>query len=145
MAARSPTASHSARPSVDLADFGNQGIDPDLESPDIYQYNLTLERELPGDLGLRVSYIGSTMRKLLVDRDYNTLQASTVPFDPEDPADRARLPFPLYGSFMDIVENRGSGQFHAAPVRAPAALAGWLGAERGVYAGALGQQRTRYR
>jgi hypothetical protein len=101
-------------PAVDLADFGNQGIDPDLESPDIYQYNLTLERELPGDLGLRVSYIGSTMRKLLVDRDYNTLQASTVPFDPENPDDRARLPFPLYGNFMDIVENRGSGQFHAA-------------------------------
>ena len=37
-------------PYVDAADFGNQGIDPDLESPDIYQYNLTLERELPGDL-----------------------------------------------------------------------------------------------
>jgi carboxypeptidase family protein len=103
-------------PAVDLADFGNQGIDPDLESPDIYQYNLTLERELPGDIGLRVSYIGSTMRKLLVDRDYNTLQASTVPFDPEDPADRARLPFPLYGSFMDIVENRGSGQFHSGQI-----------------------------
>ena len=59
---------------MDLADFGNQGIDPDLESPDIYQYNLTLERELGGELGLRASYIGSTMRKLLVDRDYNTLQ-----------------------------------------------------------------------
>ena len=50
-------------------DFGSQGIDPNLQSPDIYQYNLTLERELPGDLGLRVSYIGSTMRKLLIDPD----------------------------------------------------------------------------
>jgi hypothetical protein len=100
-------------PFVDAADFGNQGIDPNLESPDIYQYNLTLERELPGDFGLRVSYIGSTMRKLLVDRDYNTLPVSTVPFDPEVPADRARLPFPQYGYYMDIVENRGSGQFHA--------------------------------
>jgi len=100
-------------PFVDAADFGNQGIDPNLESPDIYQYNVTLERELPGDFGLRVSYIGSTMRKLLVDRDYNTLSASTVPFDPDDPADHARLPFPLYGSFMDVVENRGSGQFSA--------------------------------
>ena len=114
---RGGTLSHGfslGTPAVDLADFGNQGIDPNLESPDIYQYNLTLERELPGDLGLRVSYIGSTMRKLLVDRDYNTLPASTVPFDPEEPDDRARLPFPLYGSFMDIVENRGSGQFNAA-------------------------------
>jgi hypothetical protein len=100
--------------SPDLAAFGNQGIDPELESPDIYQYNLTLERELPFAVGLRASYIGSTMRKLLVDRDYNTLPASTVPFDPEDPADYARLPFPQYGYYMDIVSNAGSGQFHAA-------------------------------
>jgi hypothetical protein len=101
-------------PFTDAADFGNQGIDPNLESPDIYQYNLTLERELPGTVGLRVSYIGSTMRKLLVDSDQNTLQASTVPFDPENPADRARLPFPLYGYYMDLVTNAGSGQFNAA-------------------------------
>jgi hypothetical protein len=101
---------------ADLADFGNQGIDPDLQSPDIYQYNVTLERELIGDMGLRASYIGSTMRKLLVDRDHNTLQASTVPFDPENPSDYARLPFPLYGYYMDIVSNAGSGQFHSAQV-----------------------------
>jgi hypothetical protein len=100
-------------PTVDLADFGNQGIDPNLQSPDIYQYNITLERELVGQMGARVSYIGSTMRKLLVDRDYNTLKASTVPFDPSDPADYARLPFPLYGYYMDIVANSGSGQFNA--------------------------------
>ena len=100
-------------PSVDLADFGNQGIDPNLQSPDIYQYNLTVERELAGELGLRASYIGSTMRKLLVDRDHNTLRASTVPFDPEVPSDYARLPFPLYGYYMDVVSNAGSGQFNA--------------------------------
>jgi hypothetical protein len=100
--------------SVDLADFGNQGIDPNLQSPDIYQYNVTIERELGGQMGLRASYIGSTMRKLLVDRDFNTLPASTVPFDPlEIPEDRARLPFPDYGSFMDVVSNAGSGQFNA--------------------------------
>jgi Carboxypeptidase regulatory-like domain len=95
--------------------FGNQGIQLDLESPDIYQYNLTLERELPGDLGVRVSYLGSTMRKLLVHRDYNSVQASAVPLGnvDEDPAARARLPFPLYGTFMDITENRGEGQFNA--------------------------------
>ena len=103
-------------PTVDLADFGNQGIDPDLQSPDIYQYNVTVERELGGEMGARVSYIGSTMRKLLVDRDYNTLRASTIPFDPEVPADYARLPYPLYGYYMDVVSNAGSGQFHALQV-----------------------------
>jgi hypothetical protein len=95
--------------------FGNQGLQLDLELPDIYQYNLTLERELPGDLGARISYIGSTMRKLLVHRDYNTVQASAVPLGnvDDDPAARARLPFPTYGTFMDITENRGEGQFNA--------------------------------
>ena len=98
--------------------FGNQGIQLDLESPDIYQYNLTLERELPGDLGVRVSYLGSTMRKLLVHRDYNSVQASAVPLGnvDEDPAARARLPFPIYGTFMDITENRGEGRFDALQI-----------------------------
>jgi hypothetical protein len=100
--------------SVDPADFGNQGINPDIQSPDIYQYNLTLERELPGDLGLRVSYIGSTMRKLLVDKDFNTLPASTNFFDPE--TDLERLPFYPFGYYMDNVDNRGEGQLHAAQV-----------------------------
>ncbi|HVR70329.1 MAG TPA: TonB-dependent receptor [Vicinamibacteria bacterium] len=101
-------------PFTNPAAFGNQGIDPDIQSPDIYQYNLTVERELPGDLGLRVSYIGSTMRKLLVDRDHNTLPANTNPWSFDDPEDQARLPFPQYGFYMDIVGNHGEGQLHAA-------------------------------
>ncbi|HXK12481.1 MAG TPA: carboxypeptidase-like regulatory domain-containing protein, partial [Vicinamibacteria bacterium] len=103
-------------PTYDPADFGNQGIDFNLQSPDIYQYNLSLERELPGNLGVRVSYIGATMRKLLVDRDYNTLPASTTPFDPSNPADLMRLPFYPYGYYMDNVGNRGKGQLHAAQI-----------------------------
>ena len=98
--------------SVDPADFGAQGINPDVQAPDIYQYNLTLEKELFGDFGLRLSYIGSTMKNLLVDRDYNTLPASTVHFDPE--TDLERLPFYPYGYYMDNVDNRGEGQLHAA-------------------------------
>jgi hypothetical protein len=95
--------------------FGNQGLDLNLESPDIYQYNITVERELPGDLGLRVSYLGSTMRKLLVHREYNSVQASPVPLGDiyEDPVAMARLPFPMYGTFMNITENTGEGQFNA--------------------------------
>lgn len=99
---------------VDPTDFGQQGIDPNLQSPDIYQYNLTLERELPGDFGLRVSYIGSTMRKLLVDRDSNTIPANTEFFDGDlsNPESQARLPLPNYGYYADNVTNAGSGQFN---------------------------------
>ena len=99
----------------------------------------------PGDIGLRVSYIGSTMRKLLVDRDYNTLQASTVPFDPDGPGRSRAAAVPalrlLHGHRRE--PRRGAVQRRA--VRAAAALRGGLGAERGVHAGALRQQRARYR
>lgn len=104
--------------SVDPTDYGVQGIDPNLKSPDIYQYNLTLERQLSNTMGVRVSYIGSTMRNLLVDRDANTLRASTEFFDGDlsNPESQARLPYPLWGWYMDQVENTGSGQFHAGQI-----------------------------
>jgi hypothetical protein len=55
------------------------------------------------------------MRKLLVHRDYNSVQASAVPLGniDEDPAARARLPFPIYGTFLNITGNAGEGQFNA--------------------------------
>jgi hypothetical protein len=114
---RRPTLQHGFTTGTQTASlgFGNQGIDPNLELPDIYQYNVTLERELPGGIGARASYIGSTMKKLLVHRDYNTVKASNVPLGniDEDPEAQARLPFPLYGNFMDITQNTGEGTFNA--------------------------------
>jgi hypothetical protein len=77
---------------------------------------LTLEQELPGDMGLRVSYIGSTMRKLLVTKEYNSIPPSTNTIDNGNPDDNIYRPFPLYGYYMTITENTGSGQFHAAQV-----------------------------
>jgi hypothetical protein len=55
------------------------------------------------------------MRKLLVHRDYNTVKASAVPLGDvdEDPEAHARLPFPLYGTFMDVTQNTGEGRFDA--------------------------------
>ena len=94
-------------------DIGTQGVWPDIQSPDIYQYNLTVERELPLGLGARVSYLGSTMRKLLVNREYNSVLPSTVPMNNYDMADNYRRPFPAFGAWMNMIENTGSGQFHA--------------------------------
>jgi hypothetical protein len=94
-------------------DFGTQGVWPDIQSPDIYQYNFTVERELPWEMGVRASYLGSTMRKLLVNREYNSVPASTVDLYNYNPDDNARRPFPMYGAWMNMIENTGSGQFHA--------------------------------
>jgi hypothetical protein len=102
---------------LDPGDYGSEGVDPNIKSPDIYQYNLTFERTLPGNLGLRVSYIGSTMRGLLVNKFLNDLPASTTPWDPENPDDLARLPlFPYVNLFTNITYNLGSGQLHAGQV-----------------------------
>jgi len=96
----------------DPTSFGNQGIDPNLEAPDVYQYNVTVEREIPGNMGLRVSYIGSTSRKVLNDVDFNTLPASTNTFINDCSVDDcSRLPFFPYGSYMDIVGNRAEGRY----------------------------------
>jgi hypothetical protein len=115
-------------PTYDIADFGNQGLDPNLQSPDVYQYNLSLEREF-GDFGVRASYIGSTMRKLLVSSMYNYLPAMTQaqceaagycrpgsPFDVSNPDDITKLPYYPYGTWANVTENRGEGQLHAFQV-----------------------------
>ena len=115
-AAARPAGSAGALSAWIPTDFGSQGIDPNLQSPDIYQYNLSLERQLGDALGLRVSYIGSTMRKLLIYPDLNHLPASTTPFDPSNPDDCARLNYPLYGYYMGYTKNGGEGQLHAAQV-----------------------------
>src|SRR5262249_34469269 len=99
---------------IDPTAYGNQGIDPHLQLPDIYQYNLTLERELPGHVGLRLTYMGTTSRKLLVDRDFNTAPVSTNTIILPD--DQDKMPFPIYGTYMDYVQNTGSGQFHAGQI-----------------------------
>ena len=103
--------------SLDPGDYGSEGVDPNIKSPDIYQYNLTYEHSLPGNVGLRLSYIGSTMRGLLVNRFENQLPASTTPFDPENDADLARLPlFPIVNTFTNLTYNLGSGQLHAGQI-----------------------------
>jgi hypothetical protein len=112
-------------PSYSPGDFGNQGIDPKLQSPDIYQYNVSLEREF-GDFGVRASYIGSTMRKLLVSSQYNGFPAMTQaqceaagicrpgsPFDQYNDEDFLKFPYYPYGTWANITENRGQGQLHA--------------------------------
>jgi hypothetical protein len=49
-----------------------QGIPTNSQTPEIYQYNLTLERELTEDLGLEIGYVGSQGRFLGMRYNLNT-------------------------------------------------------------------------
>ena len=48
-----------------------RGLNPDYKQPEIYQYNLTMERELAKDLVLEVGYVGSRGRFLGLRYDIN--------------------------------------------------------------------------
>ena len=98
--------------------FGVNAVDLNLQSPQVLQYNITAEQEIGADIGVRVSFIGSEMRKLLVNRDLNTMKASTTFFDLDDPADHARLPYPNLDPFLNAVLNAGSGWFRAFQIEA---------------------------
>ena len=98
--------------------FGVNAVDLNLQSPQVLQYNITLERDLGADVGVRVSFIGSEMSKLLVNRDLNTMPASATPFDLDNPDDHARLPYPNLDPFLNAVLNAGDGWFRAVQIEA---------------------------
>lgn len=102
----------------------------DLKQPRIHQYNVTVERELGWQTGLRVSYLGTTMQRLISGTDSNMIPASdnpmatttgdgVTPCTPDDgdctysPSDLKRLPFPGLGSYQTAFSNYGHGRSHA--------------------------------
>src|SRR5690606_4466391 len=48
-----------------------QGIPTDSQTPEVYQFNVTLERELAADLALEIGYVGSLGRHLGVRYNLN--------------------------------------------------------------------------
>ena len=101
-----------------------------LKQPRIHQYNITLEREIGWQTGVRVSYLGTTMQRLISGSDANLIEPSDTPFatttgdgvtpcTPDDgdcdysDADRRRLPFPGLGTYQTSFGNFGHGRSHA--------------------------------
>jgi hypothetical protein len=111
-----------------------------LENPRIEQYNATFEHELMGDLGVRVSYIGSRLHGLIAGLDLNMLPPSNTPFGitteagtpcydttpgaittdlglcVESAADTARRPYPGLGDFLATYGNVGTGRSHGLQI-----------------------------
>jgi hypothetical protein len=57
--------------------YGNLFVDPHLKTPYIYQYNLSVQRQLGNNLMAELSYVGSSSHKLLTWVDINPILPST--------------------------------------------------------------------
>jgi hypothetical protein len=57
--------------------YGDLFVDPHLKTPYIYQYNLSVQRQLGNSLMAEVSYVGSSSHKLLTWIDINPVVPST--------------------------------------------------------------------
>ena len=104
-------------------------IPSDLQSPRIDQFNVTYEREVGWNTGVRVSYLGTRMHNLVAGFDLNEIAPSDAPFGTRtstgapcsldaqncvlSAADRARLPFPDFGDFIAVYQNFGEGKSNA--------------------------------
>ncbi len=69
------------------------GVDPTLKDPRSYQWNLTVEHELPWATSFRASYIGTQSVGLPATVNFNQVQASQP---------GASRPFPLWGGLGSI-------------------------------------------
>ena len=106
-----------------------------LHQPRIHQFNFTFERELGRNIGLRISYLGTRMQRLIAGQDLNEIVPSSTPFgttigdgvticDPFNngdcdlsPADIARRPFPELGDFLASYGNIGNGKSNALQIQ----------------------------
>lgn len=112
-------------------------IPTDLQNPRVEQYNVTFEREIGWNMGLRLSYIGGRQHGLIGGIDLNELAPNNTPFGITDdsgmpcydltpgvittdfgncvvsPADAARRAFPALDSFLASYGNVGRGRSHA--------------------------------
>ncbi len=109
-----------------------------LHQPRIHQFNITFERELGHDIGIRVSYLGTRMQRLIAGQDLNELPPSAVGFgthgfdedgnivicdptgdsgiDCDSSIDAARRPFPELGDFLASYGNIGKGKSNALQI-----------------------------
>jgi len=61
--------------------FGDAGVffvDPNLRTPYTYQYNLSIQQELPAKMMVQTAYVGSTSHKLTALADVNPFDPATI-------------------------------------------------------------------
>jgi hypothetical protein len=77
-----------------------------MKDPRVQQWNLTVERSLTNNLGLRLSYIRTLSTQLLYGTNINQPPASTIPFS------QNRRPYPLFNNVI-LYQNGGTQSYNA--------------------------------
>ena len=101
-------------PSLNISQAQFAGVtsnDWKLKAPAFDEWNLNIQRELPGDVMIETGYIGSkgTHLQVLVDRNQDPTPG---------PGDvQSRRPYPQYGPFASI-EDHGNSTFHSFQLKA---------------------------
>ena len=91
-------------------------IDARLDTPRYTEYNLSIQRALPGRMSLELSYAGSKGTHLQGGLNYNQ---DEVP----GPGDvQARRPYPNYGDF-NTVSNRANSKYYSGQANSKNRLA----------------------
>jgi hypothetical protein len=84
---------------------GDGGVFPDTRSPYIQQWNLNIQRELPGNIVFEAAYIGSKGTRLLAGEsglNYNQLPASFLSLGSQL---TEQVPNPFFGIFTNPTSN----------------------------------------
>ena len=88
----------------------------DLTDPYSIQWNLTIERELGLQTGLRLTYTGSKTRNLIYSPDLNQVRPNTIGYDNLIPGTNQRVrdtrPFPNFNAVLTR-DNGPSAKYHA--------------------------------
>ena len=97
-------------------------INSHLHNPRLQQWNMTVERSLSSNIGLRVSYLGSIATGLTYARNINQPVASTIPFV------QSRRPYPLINN-ITFYDNGGTQTYHSLSTLVNRRMSGGLSFE----------------
>jgi hypothetical protein len=98
---------------------GVTSIDARLHSPVFDEWNLNIQRELPGKILLETAYVGSKGTHLQVLVDRNQIRTPGPTFN------QTARPFPTFGPFTSI-EDHGNSTYHSVQVKAEKHLSNGL-------------------
>lgn len=95
--------------------FGSGALDPNVRTSYTQQWNLTVQKRLPGKVYLDVGYVGSKGSKLTVAYDGNRPIAVLAP-GPTTPSIASRRPYPGFDR-ISVVKSIGNSIYHSMQVK----------------------------